>query len=182
MTLAQTTIDFRTALNLLVSIVKEFGPEHVARDGEQNGCTYFVRDENDFGNLVIDPLNLRPVCIVGQAFHRLGIMRALLSASTDTYTDQHGACGFGHELWDNAEAMGVTFTLDAQRFLRFAQSEQDSGKTWAEAVKNAVTREQEHALNEFRMGSDRFGYEVENALASVPEPLAEWEKELLSAS
>src|SRR5689334_9840887 len=135
----QTTIDFRTALALLVAVVKEFGPDH--RPGaESGGCSYFVRTEerDTWGDVVgshIDPVNLKTVCLVGKVFDRLGIARALL---TDSGADQYGACSLGEPMWHNAEAMGVTFDRDAMRFLRHAQAEQDSGTAWGLAVSNAV--------------------------------------------
>jgi hypothetical protein len=181
MTLARTTIDFATALRILVSIVQDFGPLHSAGEGD-SGCTYFLKDSkaNLYGGFdtVIDVHNLRPVCIVGQVFSRLGIMRALLTSTGDQYS----TCQVGSDIWINADEMGVTFSEQAQTLLRAAQYNQDSGKTWREAVTIAAEEAKAQALEEFQK-SDPSQRGVDDALRdlpSEPEPLAEWEKELLN--
>lgn len=177
-----TVIDFQTALSILVNIVKDFGPEHKAPNGNE-GCTYFVRDKRKSGfsedglTKFIDLHNLRPVCIVGQAFHRLGIMRALLANGGD----QHSACTMDSVIWANAEAMGVTFTEDAKTLFRKAQYRQDNGEAWVDAVRGAVLDSQRDAVKAFEASSDMFGYSVDHMLTEVPAPLAEWEKELLNS-
>lgn len=164
-----TEIDFQTAARILVNITKEFGADHRAgKPGSNDGCTYFVRDERTSAwgenTKYIDLHNLRPVCIVGQVFHRLGILRALLANDGD----QHSACTMDSVIWANAEAMGVTFTEEAKTLFRKAQYRQDNGETWADAVKGAVTDSQRDAVKAFEENSPMFGYPVDQMLTEVP--------------
>lgn len=185
MSLVRTTVDFNRAVSILVAIVKDFGPLYAAPSGDA-GCTYFVQDtkENAWGgsHKFINVDNLRPVCIVGQVFSRLGIMRALLSGDGDQYS----TCQPDALLWANAEEMGVDFTEEARSLFRQAQYKQDNGQTWRDAVTEAVAEAQAEALAEFQRNSDLFrgieGYMLDLPAVPEPEPLAEWEKELLGAS
>lgn len=186
----KTTITLINAVTLLTEVVKRFGAEHVAKTPSGGaGCQYLV---------TASPTSaLTPVCIVGQVFSDLGILRAMLSTGGH---DQHEACNFDSPIWENAEKMGVTFADDARIFLREAQKYQDSiftggaDKTWGGALNHALTVAQENALAEFKRQSGIFGgYLVEEVnIATTPkpkvsltkstdsEPLAEWERELLA--
>lgn len=59
-------------------------------------------------------------CIVGQIYHRLG-------ATTQQLQGNRGAIDKGHEL-------GFVFPDNVQWGLSFAQSAQDSGETWGQAL------------------------------------------------
>lgn len=129
------------AFDGLRSIVERFGPDHIAGDG--NGCIYAVEKV---------PGVLAPVCIVGQYFSDLGILRTLtlpsesdllghnggnLTTGEETSTGS-GVCnlaGLGSGLREHLESNhGVTFEDNAWRFLMEAQGQQDSGETWGRAV------------------------------------------------
>lgn len=167
--LTQTTISFRDALSILVSIVKQFGADYVPKTDEGGtGCIYVeVHDATDawgYSTKHVDPFNLVPVCIVGQVFSRLGILRAVLTSEKV----QDTACNLGQQMWDNADAMGVTFTEDAQRLLRLAQSRQDSGIGWQEAVEGAVTALQDEKVEAFKNETGLFDTYNLAPLADLP--------------
>lgn len=186
----KTTITLVQAVTLVTNIVRRFGPKHLAATPNGGaGCQYIVKPSPE-GALV-------PVCIVGQVFSDLGILRAMVS---DGGYDQHEACNMDSPIWGNAEAMGVTFAEDAQHFLHSAQKYQDSiftggnDKSWGGALTHALNVAQEQALDNFKRESGIFtGYLYPDVYAAVtptvsltkstdPEPLAEWEKELLAGS
>jgi hypothetical protein len=176
----KTTIDFKTAVTILAGVVKEFGTDHVA-GGDGKVCSYF--DFNSATNGV-DLLNLKTSCIVGQVFGRLGIARALVRDATSTEgVDQYSACVAASDLWDNAETMGVYFDTSARRVLLSAQRQQDRGREWGHAVTEAVSEAQENALANFHASAPEFSVKVDALLADAspkaPEPLADWERELL---
>ena len=166
------TIDFDKAFDGLASIVDRFGGEHKPKGRSGGiGCTY--AEETAAGYLL--PY-LVPVCIVGQFLADLGILAAVLPEEGSS-EQQYGACVAGSTIWENAEAMGVTFTDEAKTFLRMAQAEQDSGKAWGDSLQEAVTQfvasAHEEVDNKFRSVVGRAKYVAPEA------PLAEWERELL---
>lgn len=161
----KTTITLVQAVALVTEVVKRFGSGHKAttpNGGE--GCVYIVKPSPNG--------LLTPVCIVGQVFSDLGILRAMLSEGG---TDQHEACNIGSTLWDNAQAMGVTFDEDAQVFLRDAQRYQDSvyhggaDKSWGGALTFALTRAQDNIIEKAKNDSHLFDsyltHEVKQATA-----------------
>lgn len=190
----KTTIDLRASILLIVEVVKTFGAAHEAGVGttSSSGCQYVV---------TADPQStLVPVCIVGQVFHNLGILRAML---TDGGYDQHEACQMDSGLWENAEAMGVTFTDDAKAFLRTVQRAQDNGvispnggrtRQWGAALNEGIRVAQEKVIAKAKEESDVFSFYIEKRVEEVTkptvsltkstasEPLAEWEKELLAGN
>jgi hypothetical protein len=114
------------AIRHIGNLVKRFGADHeAARPDGQPGCVYAVFQN---GSLV-------PVCIVGQVFADLGILRAvtssgitlneMLNAAADDLPTQGGACALQDAIWSNAHDMGVLFTNDAREYLRVVQSVQD---------------------------------------------------------
>lgn len=161
----KTTITLVQAVSLLTEVVKRFGASHKATTPEGGeGCVYLVKaTPNGL---------LTPVCIVGQVFSDLGILRAML---TDGGHDQHEACNIGSTLWENATAMGVEFTEEAQVFLRDAQRYQDSvyhggqDKSWGGALTFAVGRAQENFIERAKQESGLFDsyltHEVKQATA-----------------
>lgn len=159
------SIDLDRAVALIIGIVGRFGKDHTAQKSDGSvGCVYGEADKNGA---------LTPLCIVGVLFSDLGILRATVSDYPDA-VDWHGACGVGADLWSNAEAMGVTFTEEAQEFLRYAQREQDSGHSWGEALTRAVTASKEAAIERLARYS-RLAADVSLAL----NPMQPWEVELL---
>lgn len=129
------------ALDGLRSVVDRFGPEHK----NEGACRYAVERSGV----------LTPVCIVGQFFHDLGILRTLIAAdgpnmSTgeaigegwETKYADTGYCNldaFGGETLDVLRnRYGITFDPAAITLLKSAQTLQDGGATWADAVENAA--------------------------------------------
>jgi hypothetical protein len=139
MSLNLLTLDADDALRLLAAVVTEHGTTYRANDGNngQGGACYLAANIESGWSQTHDTENLVAVCIVGKVFARLGILRALIGESGD----QFGTCapeGDGPNIFGNAEAMGVTFSIDAQRVLRAAQEEQDGGETWGRALTAAI--------------------------------------------
>lgn len=169
--LAVRNIGLRDAVLLITGIVAAFGPTHKATS-EHGSCTYTVEQDHNADTLTA-------VCIVGVLFSRLGILRALF-----TPYGQEGSCFRAATLWANAAAMGVTFDTDAREFLRDAQSAQDSGKTWGEALNEALALARERVLDKAKEESKIFDYYMDRRVAEVTDvpvedPLASWERELL---
>jgi hypothetical protein len=103
---------------------------------------------------VIENGALVPVCIVGQWFSDLGLLRLLLNNPSEVEswnTEMQGACNVGGHMWEALAAYGITADEDAQKFAHRVQSRQDDGLTWSDAFNGAVAdhREAEQdALNE----------------------------------
>lgn len=131
------------AFDGLRNIVDRFGPEHK----NEGACRYAVERSGV----------LTPVCIVGQFFHDLGILRTLIAENGPNmstgeaigegwevkYADT-GYCNLdnfdGYTLDLLHERYGITFDPEAITLLKSAQGWQDDGATWAEAVERASER------------------------------------------
>lgn len=180
------TVDLDRAIHLIMAVVKNFGPDHLAgtKGNRKNegvpGCIY-VTSEDDGYTLV-------PVCIVGQVFANLGILRALVMV--DGVTDPHeistpgegikqfAACTPHAVLWERAAQHGVTFTHEAQEFLRDVQSAQDGGDSWGLAMTTGLNMAQARVKQDHpAFTNERFVRAL--AESSGIDPLPEWEKELL---
>lgn len=172
------TITLDDAIELLTSIVKDEGYEHLATSNGGSGCRYV---ENDGGRLV-------SVCIVGRLFDYLGILRATVTAETHPFgaTDQYGACNINEPVWARAEVMGVVFPSEVQEFLRGVQSDQDTPMSWGRALENAVERHHNVLVSEAEDALHRAEAHKERRLRGLPqkpadkEPLAPWEADLLN--
>jgi len=118
-------------VNLLRTIAQR-DPERIGREEDGAGCTYATFKDGA----------LTPICIVGQMFADLGLLRLLLYDSSDlnsTYhPSQYGACSVGFGFWDNLTAYGITAEHEAQVFMRDLQAKQDEGKTWGVAFAETV--------------------------------------------
>lgn len=120
------TFDRETVTQVLNEVVAEFG-EHYVYPGRHDimGCVYAVASEDD-------PDEFAPSCIVGQviaridpeAFQKLGEMEARLGSKTARFifTDE------------SSPLFGRTNDAALVSGLYFAQSEQDLGGTWGEAL------------------------------------------------
>lgn len=114
-----------------LSTIVERDPSVVARTSDGKvGCVYAEQN----GHV------LTPVCIVGQMFADLGLLRLLLILPSDVngYSDQHGTCSTYGEFWNSLAEFGITADEDAKHFMREVQSKQDSGFTWGDALSGAV--------------------------------------------
>lgn len=114
-------IDARRALELLIDIVDQYGEDTVYEKVPLNvggtiiysqgvGCRYQV--------------NGQPSCLVGHVLARAGV-------STEALEDMDAS---GLSIINSYAAVGDT---DARAVLQAAQSAQDTGATWGEALKNA---------------------------------------------
>lgn len=110
----------------LLNILNESGLNHLAGGGNSDGCTYSTREDgyNTFSFF-------KSVCIVGRLIDRLGFLGVL--SNHDNIIS--GTCAV---IWEPLERAGVYFDEDAQKFLREAQRQQDSGETWGQAVYTAL--------------------------------------------
>lgn len=163
------SITLANVMNVLADIIKDFGPDHKGVD-DSAGCTYFVYENGV----------LKPVCIVGQFFHRIGLGLVVMDSSFSpwgNYPDQYGACNTNSGIWDRVAALGVTLEADAQTFLRMIQVEQDNKISWGLAFEAALEKfiaEKSQPINDAVQA-------VRSAIAfHTPEPLAPWEQELLN--
>lgn len=138
-------------VNMLRTIAQA-NPERVGRDDSDGGvgCTYAAVSN---GALV-------PVCIVGQMFANLGLLRLLLidpsHIVSDGYTpSQHGACSIEGGLWDSLAENGITADLDAQTFMRAVQQRQDEGTPWGIAYDESVQEYRDEQEAKVRDSLDR---------------------------
>lgn len=131
------TITLGMVLNLMDSILEEYGNDHVNPPGQ---CQYA---ENNSGAL-------KPLCIVGVMFHNLGILRTLVGsydANPDVFVGaltigsyMNNACSINADgrLRNYLEAAHTIFmTDDAYSFLKLVQASQDGTETWGDAVEYA---------------------------------------------
>lgn len=102
--------------------------------GEGGSCVYADSDDG----------MLTPVCIIGQMFANLGLLRLLLTDPNELfYPNMLGACGIDSDFWSYLARYGVTADLDAKEFAHSVQRTQDDGIPWGEAFNNAVTKYRE---------------------------------------
>lgn len=148
----KVTITVSDALTILSNIVREFGSDY-----KNVGTCLYVTDGASSDGYRVDPFDLRPKCIVGQVFSRLGILRVTLVDGSEASNE--GAVTPFHPIWDRAETCGVTFTPEARLLLQFAQEAQDGRSefsggptdrmTWHDATAEALVRVQQKVEQEF---------------------------------
>lgn len=124
--------------DLVKGIIADFGEDHVGHGGV-NGC-YYASEVNGV---------LTPSCIVGQVFHRLGLLRVLIGETGET-----GACGMATDIsevytnfgaWHAGVAarlasFGITVDEDASVFLGHFQARQDVSTPWGLAFEQAAQK------------------------------------------
>lgn len=139
------TLDMvRTGLS---DIVERFGPDHTAGAEGGKGCVYAVSEGG----------RLQAVCIVGQFFSDLGILRALTTVRIDApydvqrmLGDNLDTNGFEDEDYCNLGGFNlavrhmlegrydITLEDKAFEYLKEAQRIQDGGSPWGHAVEAAT--------------------------------------------
>ena len=116
-------------LDLLTEIVTEYGTDHVYQQlpyDDDHGGTYCTYVESG-------PEGLRPSCLVGHFFVRLGVSLDRLNfPAVDT-------SGKGMPTAERV-ATDLNVCYDAAKLLQAAQEEQDAGKTWGVALNRARAR------------------------------------------
>jgi hypothetical protein len=116
-------LDARETLALLKNVVNEYGPDHIYERNFTNasGCVYAE--------------NGRPSCLVGIVLHRSGrfALDNLIALDEDSYGTGSAACAI-------VLAFPDRLTNGAAAVLQAAQSEQDEGKPWGEALSAAENR------------------------------------------
>lgn len=126
------TIDKDRALELLREAVNERGADYVYTDeyGDLDGrCFYVERDEQ--GNKV-------PGCIVALALNKAGVTIDQLLTLGDS-GEVHGASSTASELCQTLNTEGVAeIDRNALTLFGLAQSKQDRGDTWGDALQSAV--------------------------------------------
>lgn len=159
-------IDVPTARNLLSAVVREFGPDHVATSENGTGCTYLDSTVNF----------VKPVCIVGQVMHRLGILglwigdQAVHAVTEFDASAAHDAqpetCHVDSYAWGRVAEAGFDFDEDARQFLRDAQEVQDGGLDWGHALSEAVGRHNARVTNRRNQAVEAATREVKAEFAS----------------
>lgn len=126
---------------MLSTIVKR-DPERVGTgtDGEA-GCVY--------GYITGDKV-LTPVCIVGQMFADLGLLRLLMSEPNElVYTSAiTTTCGTSSGFWERVGKFGISADEDAIEFMFNVQRSQDAGLPWGEAFDGAVRDYRDNAQDD----------------------------------
>lgn len=170
-------ITIKNVVDGLTRIVKRVGRDHIAVNpsggSSGNGCVYAV---------IVDGV-LTPVCIVGQFFADLGYLGALVSSNDDgDIAVCYGGLGDGgHNFPGDGTATGAlldhgfTFEDGALRILRDAQAKQDVGETWFNAVSHAFESYHSRVVRDLPSS-----WWVGDLTKAVPEPLADWERDLLA--
>jgi hypothetical protein len=176
------TVSLMQAVALIKEVVESFPSDHRGDSDDTGSCVYIANHKDSDGyNQGVSPLmRLVPVCIVGQVFHNLGILRAMLQVDG---TSQFGGCNpngeDGMAIFANAEAMGVTFSEDAQWFLTNVQSSQDAGNVWPVAFTEGLT-ETLVRVSDRLAESERLRQQEATRVQEAP--LADWERELLAGA
>jgi hypothetical protein len=136
----------------MLRIIAEREPERVGKSGSA-GCVYGF----------IDKGVLTPVCIVGQMFADLGLLRLLLVSPSDLTDGSYGtanlsACSIGSGFWEDLSRFGITADEDAKAFMHSVQRKQDDDYVWGEAFNAAVQeyRAEQQAILDSRL-SNLFG-------------------------
>jgi hypothetical protein len=115
----------------LLRVLANREPERIGKSGDA-GCVYGYVEKGV----------LTPVCIVGQMFADLGLLRLLLTDPSDlSYgyaTPNLGACAVSGDFWGYLAAFGITADEDAKAFMHSVQRRQDDDSTWGEAFADAV--------------------------------------------
>lgn len=138
-------ITLRDAVRGFTNIIDQFGPDHKATppEGSSGTCVYAL--VNQYGALV-------PVCIVGQFFANLGLLRVLLdpdhheSNSVFAEANECNLAGLSSKVRAVLDGHGITVDDDAWTFMGYAQSQQDRNHTWKESVEYAARRLDEDGL------------------------------------
>ena len=113
-----------------IKVIVDRDPDKVAKGPNGgSGCMYMVRK----GHV------LTPVCIVGQMFADMGLLRLLLTdpSNLTDENDQFGSCSLNSDMWNGLAKFGVTADKDAQEWLYNVQRKQDSGSSWSDAFNEA---------------------------------------------
>ena len=123
-TLAQVVAMLRT--------IADREPERIGKS-DTGGCVYGFVEK---GVLV-------PVCIVGQMFADLGLLRLLLNNPSDLHNGEYGtqnlgACALAADFWPELAKYGITADEDAKEFMHTVQRRQDDDDNWGEAFAFAV--------------------------------------------
>jgi hypothetical protein len=117
-------------LDLLTEIVTEYGTDYVYQQlpyDDDHGGTYCAYVESG-------PEGLRPSCLVGHFFVRLGVSLDRLNFHANEPVHPDGM--------PTAEKVATDLNVcdDAAKILQAAQEEQDIGKTWGVALNRARAR------------------------------------------
>lgn len=119
----KSTITRAAVLDLMCQIVAEFGVDHVyARvsiGGSFHGCYNW------------DIANNCPSCLIGHVVHRLGADAEFLAINTGEMA--------GALLMNFVHRSGLTLEHGVMDVLGVAQVAQDEGRTWGEALRDALT-------------------------------------------
>lgn len=130
----------------MLRTLSEREPERVGKS-ETGGCVYGVIEK---GVLI-------PVCIVGQMFADLGLLRLLLNNPSDLHSGEYGtqnlgACALSADFWPELAKFGITADDDAKEFMHSVQRRQDDDHSWGTAFSEAV---QEHRDEQERVLTTR---------------------------
>lgn len=121
---ATVLLDTTAVLDLLAEVVADMGEDYVypdeLREGGVEGACYYV-------------VNGQPACIIGHVLARAGLLDHPVAVGN------WNAMRLGVAGLDVDTAPPVT-TVDAARVLAAAQSTQDDGDTWGEALRCAQER------------------------------------------
>jgi hypothetical protein len=120
-------------LDLMCQIVSEFGVDHVYkripnRDGGFAGCYNWDIENNC------------PSCLIGHVVFRLGASPELLITCVGDVA--------ASLISKFASASGLRLEYGVMDVLGAAQSSQDDGKTWGEALRDALIEHQEIGLSD----------------------------------
>lgn len=116
-------------VNMLRTIA-EREPDRVGSSGT-GGCVYAD----------VDGFVLTPVCIVGQMFSDMGLLRLLLAEPNKTgdLAVASSSCAPSSTwFWERVASFGVSVDEDAQQFAYSVQRRQDEDIPWGEAFALAV--------------------------------------------
>lgn len=83
---------------------------------------------------------LTPVCIMGQMFANIGLLRLLMVNPSDLDSPSNpDSCAVATGFWTRLAEFGITATPEAQQFCHDVQRQQDEGTAWGQAFTDGVT-------------------------------------------
>jgi len=119
-------LDYATAVKLAKAAVAEKGPDFIYTD--QNGVTADGRYAECSNKHATEDGGWVPGCLVGNMLHRHGVPLDEMPKYGDAFSTLQELNYFGS---------GIRTTEKAEIFMMAAQSNQDNGYTWGEAISAA---------------------------------------------
>jgi len=121
-------LDYATAVKLAEAAVAEKGPDFIYADESGVTANFIRRDAECSNKHATEDGGWVPGCLVGNMLHRHGVPLDKMPKHGDAFSTLRELNYFG---------IGIRTTEKAEIFMMAAQSSQDNGYTWGEAISAA---------------------------------------------